>query len=161
MQTASTLLTVSYEGIDLPSFIRRLRHAGVQTLVDVRELPLSRKRGFSKRGLRDALAAANVSYLHVPMLGCPRWIRDRYRGDADWQAYTRDFLEHLRTCKASVQELVVLSRAQTIALMCFEADYSLCHRTYVARAVARAGGPPVYHLTSRTTVPDSKLRRAA
>lgn len=161
MQAASTLLTVSYEGSDLRSFIERLRGAGVRTLVDVRELPLSRKRGFSKRGLSDALAAVNVTYMHMPALGCPRWIRDRFRVDGDWQSYTRDFLEHLRTCKTSVHELVTLSRAQTIALMCFEADFSMCHRTFVARAVTRAGGPPVYHLTAKTTVPDSTLRRAA
>lgn len=161
MPATRSLFTVSYEGTDLPTFIERLHVAGVRTLVDVRELPLSRKPGFSKRSLSDALLAADVAYVHMPALGCPRWIRDRYRTDRDWQLYTRDFLQHLRSCKSSVHELLKLSRAKTVALMCFEADFSMCHRTYVARAVAHAGGPPIHHLTAKTVVPDSTLRHAA
>jgi len=43
-----TLFTLGYEGLTIEAFIARLQAAQVKTVVDVRELPLSRKKGFSK-----------------------------------------------------------------------------------------------------------------
>jgi hypothetical protein len=42
------IYTVGYEGVALEEFLLQLRRAWVQTIVDVRDVPLSRKRGFSK-----------------------------------------------------------------------------------------------------------------
>ncbi len=42
------LYTLGYEGLSLAEFFDRLAQAGVSRLVDVRELPLSRRPGFSK-----------------------------------------------------------------------------------------------------------------
>jgi uncharacterized protein (DUF488 family) len=159
--TASALFTVHYEGLDVDAFVEALCLHGVRSLVDVRELPLSRKRGFSKTPLRQVLTDAGINYSHLPNLGCPKPIRDRYRADGDWAGYTKDFLIHLRTQGKAIRELATLTRATTTALMCFEADHSLCHRTYVARAVAAAGGPPVWHLSAKTACPDSPLLHAA
>ncbi len=72
------LYTFGYEGLDLDAFLARLGAAGVCQVVDVRELPLSRKKGFSKRALAAALAAHDIEYLHMPALGCPKPIRARY-----------------------------------------------------------------------------------
>jgi len=46
-----------------------------------------------------------------------------------------------------VDALASLSREQRTALLCFEADYNRCHRTYVARAVARSAELGVCHIT--------------
>jgi uncharacterized protein (DUF488 family) len=159
--TASALFTVHYEGLGLADFVEALNLHSVRSLVDVRELPLSRKRGFSKTPLRHVLTAAGISYRHTPNLGCPKPIRERYRVDGDWARYTEDFLIHLRTQGEAIRELVMLTRKTTTALMCFEADPSLCHRTFVARAVTAAGGPPVWHLAAKTANPDLPFLRAA
>jgi uncharacterized protein (DUF488 family) len=152
---------VHYEAMDITSFMHVLVQHGVRQLVDVRELPLSRKRGFSKSPLRQVLTDAGLDYLHLPKLGCPKPIRDRYRLDNDWARYTQDFLLHLRDQGEAVRDLATLSRTKTVALMCFEADHTMCHRTYVARAVAMAGGPPVWHLGPKTALADQPLRHAA
>lgn len=157
----SRLYTLGYEGFDIESFVTRVVEAGIQTIVDVRELPLSRKRGFSKTAFAQALADAGVAYFHVPALGCPKDVRDRYKADRDWAAYTRDFLAYVATQDATVRELVKLSKATTSCLVCFEADYAACHRTYVARAARKLGGPVVMHLTAKTVLPDSGLRSVA
>jgi uncharacterized protein (DUF488 family) len=161
MKPAPVLYTAHYEGMDSLTFLHTLRMHGVRSLVDVREFPLSRKRGFSKTPLRQLLAEAGVAYLHVPALGCPKPIRDRYREDGNWARYTKEFMGHLRGQSSPIRDLVELSRATTAALMCFEANYSLCHRTYVARAVAAAGGPPVWHLGVKTACPDLPLLHVA
>ena len=155
------LFTLGYEGLDIDAFIARIGHFGIETVLDVRELPLSRKRGFSKSSLREHLGQVNVAYLHVPTLGCPKPIRDQYRADSDWDAYTRAFLAYIAGQKASVRELVKLSRTTKTCLICFEADFTTCHRTYVARAALKQGGLPVMHLTSETTVVDHPIRASA
>jgi uncharacterized protein (DUF488 family) len=45
--SAPTIYTVGYESTSLPSVVEALRSRGVETLIDVRELPLSRRAGFS------------------------------------------------------------------------------------------------------------------
>lgn len=157
----SHLFTFGYEGLDIEAFLIRLREAQIQMIVDVRELPLSRKKGFSKTTLRDHLAAAGIAYCHMPALGCPRPIRNQYRADGDWSRYTKDFLAYLQTQENAVREIAQHSRSAAACLLCFEADYSMCHRTYVARATQRFGAPPVKHLTAKTAFLDQPLRAAA
>ena len=78
------IYTVGYEGLALEEFLLRLRRARVKTVVDVRDVPLSRKRGFSKTALAAALDGAGIKYLHVRRLGCLKAIRDAYRANRDW-----------------------------------------------------------------------------
>ncbi|WP_317134813.1 DUF488 family protein [Rhodoferax lithotrophicus] len=52
-----TLFTLGYEGLVLDAFIARLQAAQVKTVVDVRELPLSRKKGFSKISILLSIAS--------------------------------------------------------------------------------------------------------
>lgn len=161
MASSDNLFTFGYEGLDISSFIARAKGAGVRTVVDVRELPLSRKKGFSKSSFREALAAAGIAYAHMPALGCPREVRDRYKSDGDWAAYTRGFLAYLATQQHTIDELAKIANATEACLVCFEADFTMCHRTFVARGVRARGGPPVTHLTSKTAFPDLGRKAAA
>jgi len=66
------IFTFGYEGLSLKAFIARLKSAGIQTIIDVRANPLSRKPGFSKRALSSALHDAGIDYDHRPAMGCPK-----------------------------------------------------------------------------------------
>ena len=88
-----TLFTLGFEGLTIEAFIARLQAALVKTVVDVRELPLSRKKGFSKTAFCTALSAHGIAYMHAPALGCPKPIRNQYKTDGNWQTYIRDFLK--------------------------------------------------------------------
>ena len=151
-----TIYTASYEGRSLDEFLATLGAAGVRTLADVREAPISRKRGFSKSALAAALGEAGISYVHLRPLGCPKPIRDAYREDRDWARYTQAYLEHLSHQPASVKALAALTEAQPTALLCYEADFNRCHRTYVARAVARLSGAGISHITASGLIPDAE-----
>ena len=94
-----TLFTLGYEGLTIEAFIARLQAAQVKTVVDVRELPLSRKKGFLKTAFCAALSAHCIAYLHAPALGCPKPIRNQYRTDGNWQTYTREFFKCILTVK--------------------------------------------------------------
>lgn len=155
------LFTLGYEGLTIEVFITRLQDAGVKAVVDVRELPLSRKKGFSKAAFCAALSARGIAYIHMPALGCPKTIRNQYKLDGNWQTYTREFLKYIQTQDASLRELVKIAQATPACLVCFEADYSTCHRTYVARAARKLGGPVITHLTAKTALPDLGFQQAA
>jgi len=157
----SHLYTFGYEGLAIEAFIARLQQLGIASVVDVRELPLSRKKGFSKSAFCEHLKAAGIGYFHVPALGCPKPVRNRYRQDGDWKAYTSDFLDYLNSQKPTVSELAKFASRSTVCLVCFEADAAQCHRSYVARAAHRAGAPGVLHITAKTVVPDQPVRLAA
>jgi uncharacterized protein (DUF488 family) len=72
------LYTVGYQGRSLAELLDSLSRAEVQRVVDVRELPLSRKPGFSKTALAAALAERGIEYVHVKPLGNPKANRERY-----------------------------------------------------------------------------------
>jgi uncharacterized protein (DUF488 family) len=158
---AKQIFTFGYEGLALDVFLMRLKQVGVETVIDVRANPLSRKRGFSKRGLAAALQEVGIAYSHARAMGCPKPVRDRYKRDGDWSAYTRGFLAYLKTQSEGLSELVQAAKASTSCLICFEADYTTCHRTFVARAAAPLGGLRVTHLTDQIMIPDVAARSAA
>lgn len=141
-----TIFTIGYQGIGIETFLDLLHTNDIDALVDVRELPLSRKPGFSKTALANSLNSAGIEYVHMANLGCPKPIRDRYREDSNWKRYTTGFLRHLAAQKAAVRELVDLALKSNCALMCFEADYNFCHRSMVADAVSRRCGAKVAHI---------------
>jgi uncharacterized protein (DUF488 family) len=158
---ADRIFTFGYEGLSLEAFIGRLKAVGVRTVLDVRANPLSRKAGFSKGAFSAALHAAGIIYAHLPALGCPKPVRDRYKRDGDWAAYTRGFLTHLADQTEALAELGKIAGRSPSCLVCFEADFNRCHRTYVARAAAKLGGLRTIHLTDRIEIPDAVRRSAA
>ncbi|MBV5297824.1 MAG: hypothetical protein JZU64_06690 [Rhodoferax sp.] len=60
-----------------------------------------------------------------------------------------------------MRDLFRIAHATPAGLVCFEADYSTCHHTYVARAASQLGGPTVTHLTAKTALPDLGFQQAA
>ena len=142
------IFTIGYEGLDLAAFRGLLRRHGVQTVVDVRELPLSRKKGFSKQALRHELQREGFGYVHIGALGCPRPVRDAYRKDRDWARYTEGFMQHLAGQGEAVAGLADLAQGSNCALLCFEADYNYCHRSMVAEAVRQSSGTEIVHIVA-------------
>lgn len=152
-----TIYTIGYEGIDIEQFFSLLRKNSIETVVDVRELPLSRKPGFSKKILAAALNLSGLEYTHLTDLGCPKPIRDRYRSDGNWQRYKEDFLKYLNTQDDAIDKLAVLAASSNCALLCFEADFNYCHRTMVADAVKSRSRVRVSHIR----VNDAKTTKSA
>jgi len=141
-----TLFTAGYEGTDAEAFIETLKLHGVSCLVDVREIPLSRKTGFSKRALAERLKTEGIDYIHMKDLGCPKSIRDLYRENRNWRQYVEHFLGYLATQKAAVNDLVSVATKSVCCLVCFEADYNVCHRSLVAAEVQRVSRLAISHL---------------
>jgi uncharacterized protein (DUF488 family) len=131
------LLTVGYEGEDLPAFVDKLKAAGVERLIDVRFTPLSRKRGFSKTPLSEALKVAGIEYVHYKELGTLKQIRDDYKRTKDFGDFRRRYDAYLNDQARPMAAVYGLAATKRSALMCFEADHRHCHRTILAERMAR------------------------
>lgn len=145
-RTELAIYTIGYEGIALDDFLLLLKANGIETIVDIRELPLSRKKGFSKNALSDALGFCGFDYVHIPQLGCPKEIRNRYKADGNWSVYRSAFSDYLRTQTTTVADLSAMATIASCALLCFEADYNYCHRSLVADCVHELSGLRVKHI---------------
>ncbi|WP_277372278.1 DUF488 domain-containing protein [Pseudomonas sp. AA-38] len=128
------IYTAGYEGLNIDVFIKRLQQAQIDKVLDVREYPLSRKPGFSKKAFAECLATAGIAYEHCPPLGCPKPIRNRYKVDGDWSTYARDFRAYIQTQESLLQNLTTEAAKQRICMVCYEADPNFCHRSLIAEA---------------------------
>ncbi len=134
------LFTIGYEGADPDRFVAALASAGVETLVDVRAVALSRKRGFSKSALRANLLAGGIGYEHLVALGTPKAGREAARaGDAE--GLRRVYEGQIATPEAqdALARLVAMAGERPVCLMCFERDPALCHRTLIAERLMASG----------------------
>lgn len=134
-----------YEGRTVDDLIAFTANHQIQVVVDVRLNAISRRRGFSKRGLAEALTATGVTYLHRPALGNPRDNREGFATPdvlEGRQAHDRFRSDVLDTdgAREAVRELAVVLTRSPVALLCFEADQRHCHRKLVMEAVAALDG---------------------
>ena len=156
-----TLMTFGYEGLDIRGFIAKLKAHKVSTLIDVRELPLSRKKGFSKTALAEAAERVGIAYLHMPALGCPREIRKDYYSDGDWGRYKKRFNAYLQTQDEALATLRTTATRKSCCLVCFEADFNFCHRSLITDSLARDGKITIQHLVVRSRAPSAGRQLAA
>jgi uncharacterized protein (DUF488 family) len=133
------LVTIGYEGADPADFLATLELVGVTTLLDIREMAISRRHGFAKNALREGLASVGIDYRHEPRLGSPKAIRYQLRDDGDYARFFRDFARYLKT-QADLLEELAEELTGTVALLCYERDYTQCHRRAVADALSAITG---------------------
>lgn len=144
------LCTVGYEGRVAEELIDLLVEHEIQLVVDVRELPLSRKKGFSKTTLCSHLEEAGVSYRHMRALGNPKYLRQALKSGLDFEEFAVGFRELLANQVDAIEELGEAATSYRVCLLCFEADPEQCHRSIVADCVVNLVGNElqVVHLGS-------------
>jgi uncharacterized protein (DUF488 family) len=139
--------TIGYEGAKLRTLIQELRRSGVALLLDIRAVPMSRKKGFSKNQLAANLAETGIAYRHLRGLGTPKAGREAARS-GDEEEFQRIFRAHLDEPEALLDfgEAIALATSQPACLLCFERDPKHCHRLIVAERMARESHLVVKHL---------------
>ncbi len=144
----SKLYTIGYEGSDIDRFIQTLEIIGIELVADVRELPLSRKKGFSKNGLRDALEARGIEYTHFKNLGDPKAGREAARS-GKFREFRKIFRSHFESevAQNSFDDLLEISRSKLTCMLCFERCATNCHRLIIADQAAIMG-VEIYNLIS-------------
>jgi uncharacterized protein (DUF488 family) len=150
MRRPTKFYTLGYEKSDIATFISRLREHSISVVADVRTLPLSRKKGFSKKGLKAHLAEAGLGYIHTPELGAPKALREKRRAGCSWADYAAGYKQLVLSLREQeVKALADLALRERISLLCFERDPGECHRSLLADAMlkqAGAGALTVIHI---------------
>lgn len=129
------VFTIGYEGATMESFLAALQGAGVRQVIDVRQLPLSRRPGFSRAPLAATLKEHGIGYIHLKALGTPKPGRDAAK-KGDRAALETIYAGQLELPEAQAQaaQMRALIAEMPSALLCFERDPALCHRTLLIAA---------------------------
>jgi len=139
--------TIGYEKASLADFIGTLKLVNIEVLVDVRDRAQSRRQGFSKSALSNALQNAGIGYVHMRELGDPKEGRDAARR-GDYAAFRAIFNEVMESdsAKEAIAKLVELATDYQICLMCYERDQATCHRKIVSDRLEESLGRKALHL---------------
>jgi uncharacterized protein (DUF488 family) len=145
--TGRRLCTIGYEKALLEDVISTLAASRVATLIDVRDRPISRRPGFSKRQLAAAIEEAGMRYVHLQALGTPPEGRLANRR-REWDRFWGIVEEKLARPEAdlALQKAGEIAKAAPSCLLCYEADWQICHRHRIAEILARRHGFAVSHL---------------
>ena len=145
----ATLYTIGHSTRSFDELLEALRPHQIQTLVDIRAFPMSRRLPqFNRESLEHSLAAAGIRYVWMKALGGYRKAildespniglrNDSFRKYADYML-TPEF-------ERAVTELVALAEENPTAYMCAERVYFRCHRMLVSDWLV-AHGHQVLHI---------------
>ena len=131
------IFTIGYEAATMGEFLAALQSAGVERVIDVRAVPNSRRPGFSKTALRNALAEVGIDYVHLRALGTPAAGREAARAGRKAEL-ERIYAGQLETPQAMAESAIMLDLAaeKPSALLCYEREPGCCHRTLLWQAAA-------------------------
>ncbi len=135
-----TVYTIGYEGTDIERFVQTLTVVGIDAVADVRAVPISRKKGFSKNVLRERLEHAGIKYLPMQQLGDPKPGREAAKA-GDFQQFRAIYTAHIDQPEVStvIEKLATISAGQAVCLLCFERDPNTCHRKIVGERMMAFG----------------------
>jgi uncharacterized protein (DUF488 family) len=146
---AATLYTIGHSTRPLDQFIATLQAHSIQTLVDIRSLPMSRRLPhFNREALAKTLAEAGIRYVWIKALGGRRKkIRDDSPNIALRNDSFRNYADYMLTDEFNdgVAELIKLAEHSRTAYMCAERVYFRCHRMLVSDWLV-AHGHEVLHI---------------
>jgi uncharacterized protein (DUF488 family) len=160
----ATVYTIGHSTRSLEELIAALQAHSVQTLVDIRSFPMSRRLPhFNRESLEKALPAAGIQYVWMKDLGGRR---KKLQEDSPNVALRNDsfrnFADYMLTpeFERAIAELVMLAEQSRTAYMCAERVYFKCHRMLVSDWLV-AHGHEVLHIDDEKPVKPHKLMAEA
>ena len=148
MDNQPKLWTIGHSTQPIDEFIDALKSFGIETVVDVRSFPGSRRYPqYNKEKLRGALAGEGIQYLHFPKLGGRRRAKPDSLNMAWRNEMFRGYADHMETLefREGITDLLSIARLQRTAIMCAEAVWWRCHRSLVSDYL-KAKGIEVTHI---------------
>lgn len=145
----ATLFTIGHSTRTLDELIAALQAHSIQTLVDIRSFPMSRRLPhFNRESLEKNLPAKGIRYVWMKELGGRRRkvLQDSpnvaLRNDS-----FRNYADHMLTpeFELAIGELIKLGEQSRTAYMCAERLYFRCHRMLVSDWLV-AHGHEVLHI---------------
>lgn len=127
--------TLGHSTHTLKDFIVMLQSFQIETLVDVRSLPGSRKfPHYDKEALEVSMPKNNIEYFHFKDLGGRRKTSKDSKNTAWRLASFRGYADYMETdeFKKAVENLEDIGGTTRTAFMCAEAVWWSCHRSLIS-----------------------------
>ena len=160
----AVLYTIGHSTRTLDELIAALRAHQVQTLVDIRAFPMSRRLPqFNRDSLQETLPASDIRYLWMKSLGGYRKkVLDDSPNIALRNQSFRNYADYMLTPEfaQAASELVALAEHSRTAYMCAERLYFRCHRMMVSDYLT-AHGHEVLHIDAEGPVKPHTLMAEA
>jgi uncharacterized protein (DUF488 family) len=160
----ATLYTIGHSTRTLEELVSALQAHGIQTLVDIRAFPMSRRLPhFNRESLENELAQHGIRYVWMKALG---GYRKATRKDSPHialrNASFRNYADYTLTpeFEAAMNELLGLAEQSRTAYMCAERVYFRCHRMIVSDWLV-AHGHEVLHIDAEGPTRPHKLTAEA
>ena len=155
-----TLYTIGHSTRSLDDLIATLRSHEIQTLVDIRAFPMSRRLPhFNRESLEQTLAAAGMRYVWMKSLGGYRkkTLEDSPNIALRNQSF-RNYADYMLTpeFEQAAAQLTHLAEQSRTAYMCAERMYFQCHRMLVSDWLV-AHGHEVLHIDGEGPAKPHKL----
>ena len=158
------LYTIGHSTRSLEELISALRAHEIQTLVDIRAFPMSRRLPqFNRDSMEESLPAAGIRYLPMKALGGYRKkILEESPHIALRNQSFRNYADYMLTpeFEQAISELLTLANKSRTAYMCAERPYFRCHRMLVSDWLT-AHGHEVLHIDAQGPVRPHKLMAEA
>ena len=156
----AVLYTIGHSTRSLEELISALRAHEIQTLVDIRAFPMSRRLPqFNHDSLEESLPAAGIRYLPMKALGGYRKkVLEESPHIALRNQSFRNYADYMLTpeFEQAISELLALANNSRTAYMCAERPYFRCHRMLVSDWLT-AHGHEVLHIDAEGPVKLHKL----
>jgi uncharacterized protein (DUF488 family) len=147
----AVLYTIGHSTRSIEELVAALAAHQVQTLVDIRAFPMSRRLPqFNRDSLEQTLPAAGVRYLWMKTLGGYRKkILEESPNIALRNPSFRNYADYMLTPEFSqaMSEMLALAANSRTAYMCAEGPYFRCHRMLVSDWLV-ANGHQVSHINA-------------
>lgn len=155
--------TIGHSTRTIDEFIDLLHKNNIETLVDVRHFPGSRRfPHFGKALLNHTLATAGIGYEHVVELGGRRPPRSDSRNLVWRNAAFRGYADYMETqpFRKGIDHLLDIARGSRTAVMCSEAVWWRCHRAMIADYL-KSIGVQVIHILGSNKIQEHPYTSAA
>jgi uncharacterized protein (DUF488 family) len=126
------LYTIGYEKKGIDDLLQTLLKNEIDLLVDIRAVPHSRVKDFTKKNLEKSLSENGIEYLLIKELGSPKELRDKVRTDGNYDYFFGEYYKFLKNKMKYLSELSDFTKTRKICLFCYESDADRCHRRSVA-----------------------------
>jgi len=160
----ATLYTIGHSTRTIEDFIHALEAHGIQTLVDIRAFPASRRLPhFNRAALNESLQAAGIRYVWSSGLGGYRKkTHEDSPNTALRNASFRNYADYMLTpeFEQSIQQLLGSAEDSRTAYMCAERVWFQCHRMLVSDWLL-AHGHTVLHIDAEGPPKPHRLTREA
>lgn len=160
----ATLYTIGHSTRTLDELVSALQAHGIQTLVDIRAFPMSRRLPhFNRESLETELPKHGIQYVWMKSLGGYRKAtRKDSLHSALRNASFRNYADYTLTpeFEAAMNELLRLAEQSRTAYMCAERVYFRCHRMIVSDWLV-AHGHDVLHIDAEGPTRPHKLTAEA